>query len=252
MKSKIRKTLGIALAQMAICLPVLAQSTANDNIKAADNVKNNITEVVFIMDKSGSMHGLEADTIGGFNSLIEKQKQTEGKVLISAVLFNQDVNTIYDRIALDKIKTMTDKEYYVGGSTALLDAVGDTINHITAMQKSADKSDCPDKTLIVIMTDGMENSSKEYSYTKIKQMIAAKKELNNWEFLFLGANIDAPQEASRFGISPKRAVKYHNDSKGVKKNFDVVSEAVTAYRSQNTISDNWSQEIAADYKKRGN
>jgi len=214
-------------------------------------MNNKLTEIVFILDKSGSMCGLEEDTIGGFNSLIEKQKKEEGEAYVSCVLFNHSSKVIYDRVSLDKIQPMTDKQYYVGGSTALLDAVGGAINHLQKVHKYAREEERPAKTLMVIVTDGFENSSCEYSYDKVKTMITKAQKENDWEFLFLGANIDAVSEADRFGIKANRAVRYQCDSEGIEKNFNVVSDACCSIRACASISDDWAEEIEEDYKKRG-
>ena len=182
-------------------------------------MKKDLTEVVFILDKSGSMSGLESDTIGGFNSLIEKQKKEEGEALISVVLFNDESNVIYDRVPVEKVEPMNDSQYFVGGCTALLDAIGGAIHHIGNVHKYAREEDRPEKTLFIITTDGMENSSRKYNYDKVKKLVEKQKEKYGWEFLFLGANIDAIDVAGRFGINADRAVNYECDSAGTRKNF---------------------------------
>ena len=168
-------------------------------------MKKNCTELVVILDRSGSMSGLEADTIGGYNSMLERQKETKGQVLVSTVLFDHESQVLYDRIPLNKMKPMTEKEYYVRGSTALLDAVGGAIHHMGNVHKYARKEDVPEKTIFVITTDGLENASRRYTYQRVKQMVERQKEKYGWEFLFLGANIDAIATAAKFGISEDRA-----------------------------------------------
>ncbi|MEE1162246.1 MAG: vWA domain-containing protein, partial [Lachnospiraceae bacterium] len=177
-------------------------------------MKKNLTELVFILDRSGSMAGLEKDTIGGFNAMIEKQKAEEGEAYISTVLFDNYSEVIHDRVALSDVPKLTEKEYYVRGCTALLDAVGGAIHHIGNVHKYAREEDRPEKTLFVITTDGMENASRRYSYEKVREMTKRQKEKYGWEFLFLGANIDAAKEAARFGIDADRAADYHADTQG--------------------------------------
>ena len=210
-----------------------------------------MTELVFILDRSGSMAGLEADTIGGFNALIEKQRKEPSDTLVSVVLFDNDCQVIYDRMPLEKIPPMTEKEYYVRGCTALLDAVGGAIHHIGNVHKYARREDVPEKTLFVITTDGMENASRRYSYEKVRQMIQHEKQQYGWEFLFLGANIDAAAEARRFGIEPERAVRYRSDPKGTALNYEVVSDAVCSVRMGAKIRDDWKKRIDEDVKARG-
>ena len=182
-------------------------------------MKKGLTEIVFILDRSGSMSGLETDTIGGYNSLIKKQKKEEGEAYISTVLFDDECEVLHDRIPLEQIQPMTEKEYYVRGCTALLDAIGGAIHHIGNVHKYAREEDRPEKTLFIITTDGQENASKRYSYEKVKHMVERQKEKFGWEFLFLGANIDAVAEASRFGIKANRAVIYHCDREGTEVNY---------------------------------
>ena len=193
-------------------------------------MKKGLTELVFIIDRSGSMSGLEGDTIGGFNSLLEKQKKEEGEALVSVVLFDDQMEVLYDRKEIQKVEPMNDRQYYVRGCTALLDAVGGAIHHIGNVHKYAREEDVPEKTLFIITTDGMENASRMYSYEKVRQMVEHEKEKYNWEFLFLGANIDAIRVAGRFGIKPSRAVNYENDSIGTKLNYEVMSKAVSCAR----------------------
>ena len=210
-----------------------------------------MTELVFILDRSGSMSGLESDTIGGFNSMIEKQKKEEGEVLVSTVLFDNESVVIHDRIPLDKVPRMTEDQYFTRGCTALLDAVGGAIHHIGNIHKYARKEDVPEKTMFIITTDGYENASKRYSYEKVREMIEHEKEKYGWEFLFLGANIDAAAEAKRFGISEDRAVNYKCDKVGTALNYDVISQAVCNVRACGCIDSNWKQRIDEDVKKRG-
>ncbi|MBR6350974.1 MAG: VWA domain-containing protein [Firmicutes bacterium] len=188
--------------------------------------KKGLTELVMILDRSGSMGGLESDTIGGFNGMIEKQKKEEGEALVSVVLFDDRMDVIYDRVDIRKIEPMTDKQYYVRGTTALLDAVGRAVHHIKNVHKYIREEDVPEKTIFVITTDGLENASREYSYDAVKKLIEQQKEEKNWEFMFLGANIDAVKEAGRIGISASRAARYNADSAGTAKNFVVVEEAI--------------------------
>ena len=213
-------------------------------------MKNHLTEIVFILDRSGSMSGLEGDTIGGFNAMIEKQKRETGTAYISTVLFDNFSEVIHDRITLDKVPKMTDKEYYVRGCTALLDAVGGAIHHISNIHKYARPEDVPEKTLFVITTDGMENASHKYTYEKVRQMIEAKKE-TGWEFLFLGANIDAAREAARFGIDQDFAADYVCDEAGTQLNFEAIGDAVCEARAARPIQASWKKRIAEDFAKRG-
>ncbi len=210
-----------------------------------------MTELVFILDRSGSMAGLEKDTIGGFNSLIEKQRKEPGTAVVSTVLFDNESEVIHDRLPLESIPPMTDKEYYVRGCTALLDAVGGAIHHIGNVHKYARREDVPDKTLFVITTDGMENASRRYDYERVRKMIQRQKERYGWEFIFLGANIDAAAEAKRFGIAPERAANYHCDEAGTALNYEVISDVVCAVRMGVDIDEDWKARIDEDYRKRG-
>ena len=216
----------------------------------------NVTELVFILDRSGSMAGLEADTIGGFNSLINKQKKEEGEAIISTVLFDDKQEVIHDRVPLSRIEPMTEKQYYVRGCTALLDAIGGAIHHIGNVHKYAREEDRPEKTLFVITTDGMENASRKYSYEKLKAMIERQKEKYGWEFIFLGANIDAAKEAARFGIDEDRAVNYNADREGTQLNYQVLGETVSLMRScsarevSERLGSAWKGKIEKDYQKR--
>lgn len=212
-------------------------------------MKNNLTEVVFILDKSGSMSGLELDTIGGFNSLIAKQKKEKGDALISTVLFSDRSTVIHDRVDIKKIKKMTSNDYSVGGCTALLDAIGDGIHHINNVHKYIRKEDVPSHTLFVITTDGLENASHKYSYSDIKKMIS-NQEKKGWEFMFLGANIDALDMADDLGIKREMAVNYNSDKEGTALNYEVLCDSISEYRSVGSISKNWNERINKDYKKR--
>ena len=211
-----------------------------------------MTELVFILDRSGSMGGLESDTIGGFNGMIEKQKKEPGACLVSTVLFDDRREVIHDRTPLEEVPALTNREYYVRGCTALLDAVGSAIHHIGNVHKYARPEDRPEKTLFVITTDGLENASREYDYAKVKAMIEERKEKYGWEFLFLGANIDAAKEAARFGISADKAVRYQSDHEGTALNYEVISEAVTQVRAcpGAALGGGWKKRIEEDFRKR--
>lgn len=209
----------------------------------------NITEMVFILDRSGSMSGLESDTIGGFNSLINKQKKEDGKCLVSTILFDDSTEVIHDRVDLQAIKPMTENEYYVRGCTALIDALGGAIKHTKNIHKYIRKSDIPDHTMFVIITDGMENTSHKYSSDDVKLMINQQKELG-WEFLFIGANIDAVETAKHYGINEDRAVNYHADKKGTSVVYDAVANACCNMRREDKIDSTWCAPINADYNNR--
>ena len=214
-------------------------------------MKKNLTELVFILDRSGSMAGLEKDTIGGFNAMIEKQKAEEGEAYISTVLFDNYSEVIHDRVALNDVPKLTEKEYYVRGCTALLDAVGGAIHHIGNVHKYAREEDRPEKTLFVITTDGMENASRRYSYEKVREMTQRQKEKYGWEFLFLGANIDAAKEAARFGIDADRAADYHADTQGTAVIYEAMSDVVYSVRASRPVEAGWKKKIDADFRKRG-
>ena len=214
-------------------------------------MKKGLTELVMILDKSGSMAGLESDTIGGYNAMLEKQKKLDGECHITTVLFDQDSQLLHDRIDLKAVSPISPKEYQVGGSTALLDAIGHSIHKIGSAQKHTHEDYRAENVIFVIITDGAENASRVYSLEKIKQKIEHQKTRYNWEFIFLGANIDAVETAAHFGIHPSRAQNYHADSQGVRLNFDAMGEAVASFRCTSRLPENWSQPIAADFDKRG-
>lgn len=217
-----------------------------------ENVKvhNNITEMVFILDRSGSMAGLEGDTIGGFNSMIEKQKKQNGKCYVSTVLFDHEIQVVHDRVELADINPMTDEDYFVRGCTALIDAIGGSIHHIKNIHKYARKEDVPEHTMFVIITDGYENASHNYSSDQVKKMIEHEKEKYGWEFLFIGANIDAVETAKHFGINEDRAVNYHADEKGTGVVYDTVANACCNLRTCAPLSADWSDAINDDFNSR--
>ncbi|MBR4082768.1 MAG: VWA domain-containing protein [Lachnospiraceae bacterium] len=220
-------------------------------------MKKGLTEIVFILDRSGSMRGLEADTIGGYNSLIEKQKKEEGEAYISTVLFDDRTEILHDRMKLEQVSPITDKEYYVRGCTALLDALGGAIRHIGNIYKYAREEDRPEKTLFIITTDGQENASNRYSYEKVRKMVERQQKEYGWEFLFLGANIDAVAEAGKVGIRADRAVKYECDSRGTMVNYKALNKAVSSVRCCVSAAvleealEGWDEEIREDYQSRG-
>ena len=213
-------------------------------------MKNNITELVFILDRSGSMAGLEGDTIGGFNSLIEKQKQQDGACYVSTILFDNESQVLHDRVKLEDVKPMTDRDYTVRGCTALLDAIGGAIRHIANIHRYARPEDVPEHTVFVITTDGMENASRRYDAERVRRMIEHEKEKYGWEFLFLAANIDAVTTAKRYGIGADRAVNYHADRRGTGIIYDTVSEAVCQVRANAPLAESWSRPIDEDYESR--
>lgn len=219
------------------------------NVKSKKN-ENDLTELVFILDRSGSMAGLEKDTIGGFNSLLEKQKSESGKALVSTVLFDNERKVLHDRADISIVSPITEKDYYVLGSTALLDAVGFAIHHIGNIHKYARKEDVPSKTLFVIVTDGMENSSRFYTANRVKQMIERQKEKYGWEFMFIGANIDAAETASGIGISPDCAADYKADSVGTDALYENVCMAVTNFRSSNDMGKEWRENLYKDSERK--
>ena len=213
-------------------------------------MKNNVTEIVFILDRSGSMSGLEKDTIGGFNAMIEKQKKLDGKCYVSTVLFDNVSEVIHDRVKLEDIRPMTEDNYYVRGCTALLDAIGGAIKHIGNIHKYARPEDVPMHTMFVITTDGMENASRRFTSDEVRNMIERQKEKYGWEFIFVAANIDAVETAKSFGISEDRAVNYHADKKGTACLYNSVSEAVQCVRAGAPLRASWSKNLKEDYNKR--
>ncbi len=213
--------------------------------------KNNLTELVFILDRSGSMAGLEGDTIGGFNAMIARQKEQEGECFVSTILFDDESRVLHDRVKLLQVPPMTCEDYTVGGCTALMDAIGGAIHHIGNIHKYARQEDVPGHTLFVITTDGQENASHRYSRERVKRMIERQKEKYGWEFLFIGANIDAVETAAGFGIEETRAVNYHADAKGTQILYETVGEAVRNIRACEPLAENWSGEINRDYNTRG-
>ncbi|MBO4876879.1 MAG: VWA domain-containing protein [Ruminococcus sp.] len=213
-------------------------------------MKKNLTELVFILDESGSMSGLTADTIGGFNSLIAKQKNEEGEALVSTVFFNHESKVIHDRVKLEDVPKLTDRDYVPSGCTALLDAVGDAVRHIANIHKYARKEDVPEKTLFVITTDGMENSSRKYSHKDVKKLIEKMQKENGWEFVFLGANIDAAETAGSIGIRAENAVDYHADCLGTEVLYEAVSCAVSSVRSKKGVNKEWKCSVEADNARR--
>jgi len=221
-------------------------------------MKKGLTEIVFILDRSGSMAGLEKDTIGGYNSMLERQKKEEGDAIISTVLFDDKAEVLHDRKNLYNVKVITERDYYVRGCTALLDAVGGAIHHIGNVHKYMPANQRPEKTMFIITTDGMENASREYTYSKVKKMVEDKKKKYHWEFVFLGANIDAVEVAGRFGVSKNRAVRYECDSEGTQLNFQMMSKMVScAKRAKSAVEmgammdcDEMLAPIKEDYKKR--
>lgn len=215
-------------------------------------MKKNLTEIVFILDRSGSMAGLEADTIGGFNAMLNKQKDESGGAVVSTVLFDNVSQVIHDRVPLEKVPVLTERDYFVRGCTALLDAVGGAIHHIGNVHKYAREEDRPEKTVFVITTDGMENASRRYDYACVKAMIQRQQEQYGWEFLFLGANIDAAKEAARFGIRADRAANYHADREGTRVIYETVGEALCYARATSApMAADWKARIDEDFQKRG-
>ena len=213
-------------------------------------MKTNITELVFILDKSGSMSGLESDTIGGYNAMLSKQQKEPGEAIVTTVLFDDNYELLHDRINIKGIRPITEKEYYVGGCTALLDAIGKTIHKISNVQRHTSKEQRADKVVLVITTDGMENASREYTPAAIKKMVERQKEKYGWEVIFLGANIDAISAAAKVGISADRAANYHADGEGTRLNYEAVSQVVSEIRANRPIADSWKAEIDADFERR--
>ena len=213
-------------------------------------MKKNLSEIVFLLDRSGSMSGLEKDTIGGFNAMIEKQKKEEGEVLISTILFDHEMKVLHDRVKVQDVKPISEKDYQVRGCTALLDAMGGAIHHIGNVHKYARNEDVPEHTIFVITTDGMENASSYYSSSKVRTMVERQKEKYGWEFLFLGANMDAIAAAKDFGIEEDKAVEYRSDDIGTRLNYAVMSEAICEFRTKGTVEKSWKQKIENDRKNR--
>lgn len=214
--------------------------------------QNNVTEMVFILDRSGSMAGLESDTIGGFNSLIEKQKKLDGKAYVSTVLFDNLTEVVHDRVEIQNIKPMTEEEYFVRGCTALIDAIGGAIHHIANIHKYARPEDVPSHTVFVIITDGAENASRHYTSDRVKAMIEKEKEQYGWEFMFIGANIDAVETAREYGIDESRAVNYNADTVGTSIVYEAVESAVNSIRFSNELRSDWNAPIIKDYENRKN
>ncbi len=213
-------------------------------------MKKDLVEMVFILDRSGSMSGLESDTIRGFNGFIEKQRKLPGEAIISTVLFDHDFEVLHNRANIQTISPLTTEEYFVRGSTALLDAIGRSILKIVSVYKKTNEKNQPEKTVFIITTDGMENASREFSSRKIKEMIEYQKEKYNWEFIFLGANIDAVETAREFGINSDRAATFHSDKDGTSLNYLIIDQTISELRMTKAISENWKDKIESDYKKR--
>jgi len=216
-----------------------------------NKMRNNLTELVFILDRSGSMSGLEDDTIGGYNSVLAKQKKEAGEALVTTVLFDDQVEILHDRMNIKEISPISEQDYYVRGSTALLDAVGKTIKKVVRTERQSSEDLRADNVMFVIITDGMENASREYNFEKIKTMIQHEKEKYGWEFVFLGANIDAVSAASNIGISSNRAANYNPDKKGTRLNYEAINSVVSELRMNNCLNEDWKSNIDEDYKKRG-
>nr|WP_232219706.1 vWA domain-containing protein [Leptotrichia sp. oral taxon 215] len=233
---------------MLMSVSAFAKAPSKTDQKNKNNKPKDV-ELVFILDRSGSMGGLESDTIGGYNSMLSKQKKEKtGKVSVTTVLFDDQYELLYNQVPIEKVSPMTEEEYYVRGSTALLDAIGKTVIQVKANQ---DKKEIKDKVLFVIITDGMENASREYRADQIKKLIEERKEKNNWEFLFLGANIDAIGAAKDIGIDSSRAVRFKSDKKGTAKNYEVLNEAIKEIRGGYQLNNSWKNEIEEDVKNRG-
>ena len=214
-------------------------------------MKSDLTELVFILDRSGSMGGLESDTVGGFNSMLDKQRREPGECRLTTVLFDQEYEVLHDRLDLKAVSPITEKEYFVRGSTALLDAIGKTIRKIDGVQKLTAEGYRADKVLFVITTDGMENASREYTYEQIKSMVGKRQKEHGWEFIFLGADIDAVETGGRMGIARGRAKNYRKDGGGIRKNYDVLNAVVQKFRCEAVIDEDWGAEIDEDDKESG-
>ncbi len=213
-------------------------------------MKKDLTELVFILDRSGSMSSLEEDTIGGFNSMIEKQKREDGACLVSLVLFDDVSEVFYDRVPIKRVQKLTNKDYFARGCTALIDALGGAIHHIGNVHKYSREEDVPGKTMFIITTDGLENASAKYSAKTVKAMITRQRAKYGWEFLFLGANIDAVETAREYGICEDRAVRFHNDHEGVMLNYETISQTVSGYRNLGQIDEAWANDIKTDFNYR--
>ena len=213
-------------------------------------MKKNLTELVFILDKSGSMASLEQDTIGGFNAMIEKQKKLDGECIVSCVLFDNGQKVVYDRVPLSEVRPMTEEDYTAGGCTALVDALGKSVKYIGNIHKHLREEDIPEHTVFVITTDGMENASREYSSDKVKKMVSKKTEKNGWEFLYLAANIDAVETGAAIGIKSGRSVNYKCDAKGTGLLYETVSNAIMGMRCKSAVADNWAEELENDNRSR--
>lgn len=238
----------LTVALMLMSVSAFAKAPAKTDQKNKNNKPKDV-ELVFILDRSGSMGGLESDTIGGYNSMLSKQKKEKtGKVSVTTVLFDDQYELLYNQVPIEKVSPMTEEEYYVRGSTALLDAIGKTVMQVKANQ---DKKEIKDKVLFVIITDGMENASREYRVEQVKKLIEERKEKDNWEFLFLGANIDAIGAAKDLGIDSSRAVRFKSDKKGTAKNYEVLNEAIKEIRGGYQLNNSWKNEIEEDVKNRG-
>jgi len=238
----------LTVALMLMSVSAFAKAPAKTDQKNKNNKPKDV-ELVFILDRSGSMGGLESDTIGGYNSMLSKQKKEKtGKVSVTTVLFDDQYELLYNQVPIEKVSPMTEEEYYVRGSTALLDAIGKTVMQVKANQ---DKKEIKDKVLFVIITDGMENASREYRVEQVKKLIEERKEKDNWEFLFLGANIDAIGAAKDIGIDSSRAVRFKSDKKGTAKNYEVLNEAIKEIRGGYQLNNSWKNEIEEDVKNRG-
>ena len=238
----------LTVALMLMSVSAFAKAPAKTDQKNKNNKPKDV-ELVFILDRSGSMGGLESDTIGGYNSMLSKQKkENTGKVSVTTVLFDDQYELLYNQVPIEKVSPMTEEEYYVRGSTALLDAIGKTVMQVKANQ---DKKEIKDKVLFVIITDGMENASREYRVEQVKKLIEERKEKDNWEFLFLGANIDAIGAAQNIGIDSSRAVRFKSDKKGTAKNYEVLNEAIKEIRGGYQLNDSWKNGIEEDVKNRG-
>ena len=222
-------------------------------------MKKGSTEILYILDRSGSMGGLEADTIGGFNAMLAKQKKTGGEAFVSTILFDDSCQVLHDRISIDQVPELTDEQYFVRGCTALLDAVGGAIHHIGNVHKYARDEDVPEKTIFVITTDGMENASCNYSYEEVRKMIAKEQEKYGWEFIFIGANIDSFAEASKFGIRKERVANYVHDAVGTANVFAGAASAVCTVMTAESLvkvrksmdDSGWNKDIDEDFNRRG-